>query len=139
MYAPLPAGFGPIFRSSPYLEMIGPIFNKIDELECGKSIVIGFEVQDKHCNAKGTAHGGIISGIADIALGYSAGLSQKAPISMVTTSLSIDFVGSMKLGDWVEVHADVQKVGTRVAFANCYFEANGKRVVRASGVFSVLN
>jgi acyl-coenzyme A thioesterase PaaI-like protein len=48
-------------------------------------------------------------------------------------------VGAAKLGDWIEAHADVQKVGRSMAFANCYFMVNDKRIVRASGVFNVLS
>ena len=140
----LPGGFEPIFRTSPYLDMIGPIYNKFFVLESKddnstKGIVVGFFAQDKHCNAKGFVHGGIVSGIADIALGYNCGLSKTPPVSMVTTSLTIDYVGGIKRNEWIEVHVDVQKVGSRVAFANCYFVVENKRVARASGVFSVIS
>ncbi|MGI1677767.1 MAG: PaaI family thioesterase [Cellvibrionaceae bacterium] len=139
----LPDGFEPLFRTSPYLEMIGPIYNKkllrsAEGIDSVKGIVIGFFVQEKHCNARGLVHGGIVSGIADVALGYNASLSKNPPVSMVTTNLSIDYVGAIKLGEWVEVHVDVQKVGSRVAFANCYFVVKDKRVARASGVFNII-
>jgi acyl-coenzyme A thioesterase 13 len=72
----LPDGFETIFRTSPYLDMIGPIYNKFVDAQSEddspkKGIVIGFFAEDKHCNAKGFVHGGIVSGIADIALGYN--------------------------------------------------------------------
>jgi acyl-coenzyme A thioesterase PaaI-like protein len=41
-----------------------------------------------------------------------------------------------RVGDWVEARADVQKVGKRVVFANCYLSVDGERIVRASAVFS---
>lgn len=100
--------------------------------------MIGFFAEDKHCNAKGFVHGGIVSGIADIALGYNCALSKSPPVSMVTTSLTIDYVDGIKRNKWIEVHVDVQKVGGRVAFANCYFAVEGKRVARASGVFNLI-
>jgi acyl-coenzyme A thioesterase PaaI-like protein len=56
---------------------------------------------------------------------------------MVTASLTIDYAGAAKLGDWVEIHTDVQKVGKSLAFANCYFSVKEKRIARASGVFGV--
>ena len=58
---------------------------------------------------------------------------------MVTASLTIDYAGSAKLGDWIEVTTDIQKVGKRMAFANCYFSVGEKRIVRASGVFGVVS
>tara|TARA_R110002073_G_scaffold74609_4_gene182484 strand:+ start:915 stop:1352 length:438 start_codon:yes stop_codon:yes gene_type:complete len=139
----LPAGFEPIFRTSPYLEMIGPIYNRFIEVQpksnnSPQGIIIGFFAADKHCNAKGFVHGGIVSGIADIALGYNCALSKSPALPMVTTSLTIDYVGGIRRNEWIEVHADVQKVGSRVAFANCYFVVKDKRVARASAVFSLI-
>jgi acyl-CoA thioesterase FadM len=57
---------------------------------------------------------------------------------MVTASLTIDYAGSAKFGDWIEIHVDVQKVGRTMAFANCYFTVDSKRIVRASGVFGIV-
>jgi acyl-coenzyme A thioesterase PaaI-like protein len=56
---------------------------------------------------------------------------------MVTANLSVDFAGSAQLGDWIETTLDVQKVGSRMAFANVYFSVGGERIARASGVFLV--
>lgn len=131
----IPEGFEPMFRSSPFLELLGPIYNKKSE----RGIIIGLKVQEKHCNARGMVHGGVFSGLADIALGYNAAFSNAVPIPMVTASLTIDYVGSAKLGEWIEIETDVQKVGSKMAFANCYFIVNSVRITRASGVFTVIN
>ena len=130
----IPEGFEPIFRSSPYLELLGPIYNK----KVDGGLIIGLRAQDKHCNARGLVHGGVFSSLADVALGYNAAFQGKEPTPMVTANLSIDYVGAAKLDEWIEIHTDVQKVGRSMAFANCYFLVGNKRVVRASGVFSVL-
>ena len=130
----LPQGFEAIFRTSPFLELLGPIYNKQSEA----GLVIGLRAQAKHCNARQQVHGGVFSSLCDVALGYSAAFSTEPPTPMVTTSLSIDYAGSAKLGDWIEIDTDVQKVGKGLAFANCYFSVDGQRIVRASGVFSVL-
>jgi len=130
----IPEGFEPIFRSSPYLELLGPIYNK----KVDGGLIIGLRAQDKHCNARGLVHGGVFSSLADVALGYNAAFQGKEPTPMVTANLSIDYVGAAKLDEWIEIHTDVQKVGRSMAFANCYFLVANKRIVRASGVFSVL-
>lgn len=131
----LPAGFTPIFRSSPFLDLIGPMFNQ----KSSQGLVIGLRAEEKHCNARGTVHGGVFSAMADVALGYNAAFSCEPPVPMVTASLTIDYAGMAKLGDWISVEVDVQKVGKSMAFANCYFTVDEKRVARASGVFNVLN
>jgi acyl-coenzyme A thioesterase 13 len=130
----IPTGFAPIFRTSPFLETIGPLYSA----GSGASLVIGMRVQQKHTNARGTLHGGVIASVADIALGYGMAMSTNPPTSMVTANLSVDFAGSAQIGDWVETSLDVQKIGSRMAFANVYFSVGCERIARASGVFLVL-
>ena len=130
-----PEGFEPIFRSSPYLDLLGPIYNKLTQ----HGLNIGLRAEGKHCNARGLVHGGVFSSLADVALGYNAAFIGEEPVPMVTASLTIDYAGSAKLGDWIEVEVDVQKVGRSMAFANCYFVVDARRIARASGVFNVIN
>lgn len=131
----IPEGFEPIFRSSPFLDLLGPIYNKKTE----SGLVIGLRAEAKHCNARDTVHGGVLSSLADIALGYNAAFQGKEPVPMVTASLTVDYAGSAKLGEWIEVSVDVQKVGKSMAFANSYFFVGTKRVARAGAVFNVVN
>jgi uncharacterized protein (TIGR00369 family) len=128
-----PPGFEPLFRTSPFLETIGPLFYRRD---AERGLVIGLRVLPKHANARGTAHGGLLMTLLDIALGYASGLSQDPPAKLTTASLTADFVGAPAVGDWVEAHVDVQKVGGRLAFANAFLVANGERVTRGSAVFA---
>ena len=130
----IPPGFAPIFRTSPFLETIGPLYSA----GSGAQLVVGLRVQEKHTNARGTLHGGVLASIADIALGYGLATSTHPPTSMVTANLSVDFAGSAQIGDWIETALDIQKIGSRMAFANVYFTLRGERIARASGVFLVL-
>jgi uncharacterized protein (TIGR00369 family) len=128
-----PSGFEPLFRTSPFLETAGPFF-------CRKSadggFVIGLRILPKHANARGSAHGGLLLTLLDVALGYGAAFSQDPPAALTTANLSADFAGAPKVGDWVEAHVDVQKVGGRLAFANAFLVVEGERMVRASAVFA---
>lgn len=130
----IPQGFEPIFRSSPYLDLLGPIYQK----KTANGLVIGLLAEQKHCNGRNLVHGGVFSALADIALGYNAAFAGQEPVPMVTASLTIDYAGSAKLGDWLEIETDVQKVGKSMAFANCYFHLGEQRIARASAVFNVL-
>ena len=130
----IPAGFAPIFRTSPFLETIGPLYSAGG----GAALVVGLRVQEKHTNARGSLHGGVLASIADIALGYGLATSTDPPTSMVTASLNVDFAGSAAIGDWLETALDIHKVGSRMAFANVYFTVRGERIARASGVFLVV-
>jgi acyl-coenzyme A thioesterase 13 len=128
-----PTGFEPLFRSSPFLETAGPFFYR---KEPDGSFVVAVRILPKHANARGSAHGGLLLTLLDVALGYRAAFSQEPPAALTTATMSADFVGSAKVGDWVEAHVDVQKVGSRLAFANAFLVVNGERLVRANAVFS---
>ena len=122
-----------MFRTSPALDLIGPIYCRGG----GKDLVLGLRVEDKHCNARGTVHGGILAALADVALGYTMAFSTNPPTGLVTASLSLDFAGTAAAGAWLETTVEIQKQGARLAFANCYISASGERIVRASAVFLV--
>lgn len=59
----------------------------------------------------------------------------RTPLRLTTAHISADFAGSACVGDWVESHADVQRVGGQLAFVNVYLVVNKTRIVRASGVY----
>jgi acyl-coenzyme A thioesterase 13 len=66
--AAVPEGFAPLFRTSPFLDMLGPFFYRTVE----GGLVTGLRVDEKHANARGAAHGGFPLTLADIALGDQA-------------------------------------------------------------------
>jgi acyl-coenzyme A thioesterase 13 len=129
----VPQNFQPIekLRTSPFLERVGPLFFEWR----GKRLVLGLRIDESHANARGTAHGGLLLTIADVALGYQMALSQDPPIRATTISMSADFIGGAAVGDWLEAHVDEYQVGSRMAFANAYLMVGGKQVARMSGVF----
>lgn len=129
----VPQGFRPLFRSSPVIDLIGPVYSKGE----GADLALGLRVQQKHCNMRGALHGGILATLADVALGYTIAFSTQPPTGLVTTNLTLDFAGTAKIGDWLEARVDVQKKGSRLAFANCYISVGESRIVRASAVFLV--
>jgi acyl-coenzyme A thioesterase 13 len=129
----VPEGFAPLFRSSPVLDLIGPIYSR----GVGKELTLGLRVDHKHCNARGSIHGGILATLADVALGYTMAFASDPPTALVTANLTLDFAGTAKIGDWIETIVDVQKQGSRLAFANCFVTVAGERIVRASAVFLV--
>ena len=129
----VPRDFKPLFRTSPALDLIGPLFCRGE----GQDLVIGLRAEGKHCNARGTVHGGILATLADVALGYVMAFSSTPPTRLVTANLSLDFAGAANAGDWLEARVDIQKQGSRLSFANCYITVGDQRVVRASAVFLV--
>ena len=126
-------GFAPLFRTSPFLDRTGPFYSKGK----GAGMVVGLRALEHHMNARGLVHGGVLMTLADIALGYSMATTAEPPISAITSTLSADFAGGAKLGDWIEARVDIQKIGRTLAFANAYLHVGETRIARVSGVFAV--
>lgn len=131
----IPEGFKPINRGGPFIVMFGPLYYKPQEQGCS---IIGMHIEEKHLNVRGIAHGGMLVTLADSALGIALSMSRTPPQPMVTVNLTTDFVDSALPGDWVEAHVDIQRVGKRMAFANCYLHVGDRRILRASGVFALM-
>src|SRR6185295_3450918 len=134
--AQVPEGFVRVRRPrpNPFNEMVGPFF----ERRRGIEVSLGLRIEHRHCNSRDICHGGLLATLADLALGYAAlaaGKGAGGPSSFVTVSLSLDFAGSARAGDWVESEVEVHKSGARLAFANGYLLANGARI--ASAIFAL--
>jgi acyl-coenzyme A thioesterase 13 len=129
----IPDGFAPYSEPSPFLDRLGPIY----EARGAESPVFGMRILEHHCNRRGFAHGGLLVPLADITLGKSASWGRDPAVPLVTASLTTEFLGSARLGDWLEARADYYRLGSRLAFANCYLAVGDRRVMRASGVFQV--
>ena len=132
---PIPDGFERLDRGSPFVGLLGPIFHKV----CDGRHVIGIRIEHKHTNVRGIAHGGMLVTIADSALGIALSLETDGKKPMVTANLSTDFLDAAHPGDWAEAHVEIQRIGSRLAFASCQLKVNEKCILRASGVFAVLN
>ena len=128
----VPEGFKPIPRLSPFNALVGPLY----ERRTGDALAIGLRIEAKHTNSRGICHGGALATLADLALGYAMLGAVPGKSGFVTAHLAVDYAGSAKVGDWIESEVEIQRVGTRLAFANCYLVANGQRIVRASAIFA---
>jgi len=79
----IPEGFVPLFRTSPFLDALGPFFYRLTK----SSFVIELRIAAKHANARGSAHGGLLLTLADIALGYTASASSDPPLALTTLNI----------------------------------------------------
>lgn len=55
----------------------------------------------------------------------------------VTLSLTVDFLSSGSVGQWLEVVPRVLKIGNSLAFADCVVSADGNAIGRANASFRV--
>ena len=77
--APLdpPAGFVPVSRRSPFLDLVGPLWVRAGSDD--EPPVYGIRVRAEHANARGTPHGGVLMTVADVVLGHTAAFGQDPP------------------------------------------------------------
>jgi uncharacterized protein (TIGR00369 family) len=127
-----PDGFHAIPRLSPFNALVGPLY----ERRRGDAVSIGVRIEEKHTNSRGICHGGLLATIADLALGYAM-LAKTGGKGFVTAHLAIDYAGAARIGDWIESAIEIQRVGSRLAFANGYLVCGESRIVRASAIFAV--
>jgi uncharacterized protein (TIGR00369 family) len=127
-----PRGFRRLAGLSPFNEMVGPLY----ELRAGEELSIGMRIEKKHTNSLGICHGGVLATLADVALGYAMHAKIETKASYVTAHLAVDYAGAAKVGDWVESRVEIQRVGARLAFANCYLVCGERRLIRASAIFA---
>ncbi len=130
----IPPGFARLDSTSPFHELVGPLYERRD----GGALAIGLLVAEKHKNRRGIVHGGMICTLADFAMGHAASTATGAPRKLVTTTLSVDFAGNARPGDWIEARVDVMRPGNRVAFINCFVYHGADRIARASATFQIL-
>jgi uncharacterized protein (TIGR00369 family) len=135
MNAPdIPEGFEPHFRKSPLTDPWEPLYSKRTD----KAVIIGLRLAKPHTNARGLIHGGLIAALADNAMGHSCGQQMGGTSSLVTIGLSVDFVGSAAIGQWLTVESDVIRTGSTICFAQSLVKADGAIIARANATFRVV-
>ncbi|MFC4948150.1 PaaI family thioesterase [Pseudonocardia sp. GCM10023141] len=131
---PPPVPFHPISRRSGFLDLIGPLY--VDGTD-PRSPVYGLRIEEKHANSRGGVHGGVLTTLADLALGYGAMAAHGTVLNLLTASLTVDYTGTARVGDWIEARTTLKRMGSRLAFAGCEITNAARPVASCSGVFSV--
>ena len=125
-------GFISYARTSDYLELIGPVYQRRDD-----PCIIGLELDHRHTNSRGFCHAGVLVARADTIMGHTIDYAATQPGWPVTVTLTGDFIGSARSGDWLEGHATIRRAGRRLAFATCEFRHREELVFTASAIFAV--
>jgi len=130
-----PPGFERHYRRSPLTDAWEPLYSR----KADGVVTIGFWAANAHANSRGFVHGGLISALADNAMGLSCGETLGRLSSLVTVSLALDFLGAAQLGQWVEVRPSVSKVGSTLCFAEAVVTADGAVCAKAHATFRVIS
>ena len=127
-------GFRRIERDGPFFQRLGPAF--IDDRDPGRR-VLALRIGVEHTNKQGNAHGGMLMTLADGAFHTNLALHYPEDASLVTINMNTNFLSAARVGDWVEAHVRVARVGRSAGFADCDLSAGSRLILRASAVFAV--
>lgn len=130
----VPEGFSLVEMQYGFVGTVGPLYHRAD----AHGEVLAVRVDERHCNLGKVAHGGMITALADIAIGYRLVRSRKPLMWSLSLSLNTDFVGAAPLGCWLEARATLRRVGSSIAFVACDLSTDGKTVAIASSVLKIL-
>jgi len=128
-----PAGFSRHDRRSAVTNPWEPLYSRKE----GGAVTLGFRAAEAHANGRGFVHGGLISALADNAMGLSCAATLGDVTGLVTVSLAVDFLGSADVGQWVEITPKVNRAGGRLCFAEALVTADGHPCAKAHATFSV--
>jgi uncharacterized protein (TIGR00369 family) len=131
--ADIPEGFERHFRHSPLTDPWEPIYSK----RTADAVIMGLRLAAPHTNSRGLAHGGLITSLADNAMGLSCAMKLGGGARLVTVSLSIDFIAPAQVGQWLAIETNVIKAGGTLCFAQCFATADGVNCARGSAIFHV--
>lgn len=127
----IPPGFTQHFRRSGLTEPWEPLYSK----RLSDAVYIGLWAAEAHANSRGLVHGGLLSALADNAMGLSCAQASNEPIAPVTINLTMDFVSAARLGEWIEFRPSVIKSGRNLSFVSALVMANGRLCARANAIF----
>lgn len=128
-------GFEPWERTSPFGNAAGPLMVRRE----AHGLTFAVRIEERHTNARGTAHGGVLSTIADMTVGYAVAMSTDPPTSLRTASMTIDFIATVRVGDIVLSTPRVLHVGSRLAHAEVVLLVDDRPIARASSTLAVAN
>lgn len=130
----VPRGFVRHDRSSPLTQPWEPLFQRVS----GDTVILGLRAGPAHTNGRGFVHGGLISSLADNAMGLSCARRLGGGASLVTVNLSVDFLGSAFTGQWLEFDTVFVKPGGTLCFTQAFVTADGQPCARANAVFKLI-
>lgn len=129
----VPAGFEQINRNSHFSNLTGPYYGQLSH---GSVLKLRMQIQEKHLNKLGVAHGGALMTLADNALTDAVAEAFEEPVSVVTVTLNTEFLSPAKLGEWVESETRILRKGGRLLVADCLLSVEGRTILHATAVMA---
>lgn len=98
----------------------------------------GFFAEERHRNAQGVVHGGVLMTFADQCVGLVAWEAAQRTACM-TVQLNTHFVAAASVGSFIEGRAQVIRVTRSMIFLRGDLTTRGKQIVAVDGIWKRLN
>ncbi len=118
-----------IVKQNGFGALAGPIWRQGDAR-------FGFLVEAKHLNFADIVHGGMLTTLADQAMGMTA-LRATGNKPHATIELNVQFVGAVRLGEFVEAHCEVVRLTRAIIFMQCRLLVGTRVVANATGIWKI--
>jgi uncharacterized protein (TIGR00369 family) len=129
-----PAGEGwEVVQNTAFGDLVGPIWMR----EEGEHLRFGFVVAPKHLNRAGNLHGGMLMTLADQSMAIAARKATGAK-RHATIELNTQFVGGVRLGEFVESRPEVVRATRSVVFMAAKMFVGTRVVVTTSGIWKII-
>jgi uncharacterized protein (TIGR00369 family) len=129
----VPVGFWPHWRKSGLTDPWEPLYSR----RTGEAVYIGLRAGPAHSNSRGFVHGGLISALADNAMGLRCG-HELVNVRVVTVNLTVDFIAAAEQGKWLEIRPEVVRVGSTLCFATAEIYSDETLCARANAIFRTI-
>ena len=133
-FDPAADGWEQISKHTAFGDLVGPIWRR----EENGAPRFGFFVAPKHLNRAGNLHGGMLMTLADQAMAIAA-LVATGGKRHATIELNTQFVGGVKLGEFVVAHPEVVRVTRSVVFMRAKMFVGKRVVVTTNGIWKILD
>ncbi|MBY0564319.1 MAG: PaaI family thioesterase [Hyphomonadaceae bacterium] len=130
--AAIPQGYAPLDARRGFVSLIGPLYRRQD----GERYSMAFRVSEQHTNGMANAHGGMLMSFADMAWGHVVAIETSS--YWVTVRLTLDFLSSAKLGDWVEGGSEVLSRENDLYLVQGRIWNGDRTLITGSGMFKAL-
>jgi uncharacterized protein (TIGR00369 family) len=133
-FDPAAHGWEEISNHTAFGDLVGPIWRR----EENGAPFFAFIVGPKHLNRAGNLHGGMLMTLADQSMAMAARVATGGR-RHATIELNTQFVGGVKLGEFVVSHPEVVRVTRSVVFMRAKMFVGKRVVVTTNGIWKILD
>lgn len=131
----IPDDYGRYDLGMGYSDLLGPLYRAMRADEEW----FGLRIEERHCNRRPMAHGGVLTSLADIVMGRLVVLQDPQQRGCLSVNLYLDFMDIAPLGCWLEAHARLERLGRQIAFTSCELRADGRLCAQGRSTLKYLS